>query len=235
MNSTSHAVRGCGLVRISLAVVCLYWFGWTPACRAATYYVDANNPSASDTNPGTEARPWKTIGKATSLVKPGDTVFVKAGVYREIVILSRSGTAANPITIAAFPGDEGKVVINAAEPVTTGQVHRAGRVQRQSELEPHLLGGRGEPRGCSPGQGLCRSAGLPARRAAPSLPLSGYPLELSHRRHGPQDHFSDSTLSKPAGYFNGAVCHIKTALWQIDQIPIASSSGSTIMLASEPR
>jgi parallel beta-helix repeat protein len=48
----------------------------------------------------------------------------------------------------------------------------------------------------------------------------------------PKTTFSDSTLSKPAGYFNGAVCHIKTAPFWIDQIPIASSSGSTIVLAA---
>lgn len=77
---------------------------------AATYYVDAYNRFAHDSNPGTEAWPWKTIGKATSLLRPGDTVFIKAGIYRETVILSKSGTNTKSIKIMAYPGDEGKAI-----------------------------------------------------------------------------------------------------------------------------
>jgi len=61
-------------------------------------------------------------------VNAGDTVFIKAGVYRETVTLSRSGdvttqigrngttTVTAPITFTAYPGHEGKAIINAAEP-----------------------------------------------------------------------------------------------------------------------
>jgi len=49
-----------------------------------------------------------------------------------------------------------------------------------------------------------------------------------------KDAFSDSTLEKPRGYFEGAVCHIKTAMWRIDQVPIASFTESTITLARKP-
>jgi len=53
------------------------WLAVAPsASSAAIYIADANHPSARDTNPGTEALPFKTIGRATSLVKAGDTVFV---------------------------------------------------------------------------------------------------------------------------------------------------------------
>ena len=76
------------------------------------------SPDASDINPGTEALPFKTIRKSTQSLQPGDIVLIKAGTYRETVILHRSGTQENPIQIWAYPGDEGKVIINAAEPVT---------------------------------------------------------------------------------------------------------------------
>ena len=48
-----------------------------PSASATTYYVDTNNASASDGNPGTEASPWKTIGKANSTLQPGDTVLTR--------------------------------------------------------------------------------------------------------------------------------------------------------------
>jgi hypothetical protein len=46
---------------------------------AATYHVDGTNPSASDSNPGTLAAPWRTIGRANQSVSPGDTVEIKQG------------------------------------------------------------------------------------------------------------------------------------------------------------
>ena len=83
--------------------------------HSAEYFVATDG---SDGNPGTEARPWKTIGRGVQSLQPGDTLLIKAGTYRETVTMHRSGTQANPIRIRAYPGDEGKVIINAAEPVT---------------------------------------------------------------------------------------------------------------------
>ena len=79
----------------------------TTVCSAATYYVDQNHPSASNSNPGTEALPWLTMSKAASstAVGPGDMVIVKEGIYRERVTISRSGTPGSPITYQANPGD----------------------------------------------------------------------------------------------------------------------------------
>ena len=41
---------------------------------AAELYVDQNNPAAADKNPGTEAKPFKTIQAALDKAQPGDTV-----------------------------------------------------------------------------------------------------------------------------------------------------------------
>jgi len=49
------------------------------------YVVAQNNLASSDDNPGTEAKPFKTISKAAALAEPGDTVFVYGGIYREWV------------------------------------------------------------------------------------------------------------------------------------------------------
>ena len=46
---------------------------------AAQIFVACNDPNADDKNPGTEARPLRTIQKAASLAAAGDTVFIRAG------------------------------------------------------------------------------------------------------------------------------------------------------------
>ncbi len=77
---------------------------------ANTLYVSL---TGSDTNPGTEAAPLKTIQKAVTLATAGKTVLIKAGVYQNelancsgatctFVRVDNSGTAANPIVIKAY-------------------------------------------------------------------------------------------------------------------------------------
>jgi PKD repeat protein len=71
-----------------------------------TYYVgttgnDGNTPAQAQ-NSGT---PWATVTHALSQMVAGDTVRVLAGTYNEAVEITNSGSAGNPITIMANPGD----------------------------------------------------------------------------------------------------------------------------------
>ena len=69
----------------------------------SVYYVST---SGLDTNPGTKAAPWRTIQHAASKAKAGDTVFVRAGVYRELVAFPSSGdTTHGYITFSSYPGE----------------------------------------------------------------------------------------------------------------------------------
>ncbi len=86
---------GCHLV--ALMVLCPPLFG-------AAYYIDKGFAQASDLNLGSESQPWATIRKAISVMGPGDTVYVKNGVYNEINDFMRSGTPGLPITIRNYPG-----------------------------------------------------------------------------------------------------------------------------------
>ncbi len=218
------------------------------AASAAVYFVDANHPSARDTNPGTEALPFRTINKATSLVNARDTVFVKAGVYRETVILSRSGTSAtvrvgggattitSPITIAAYPGHEGKVIINAAEPVTqwrrcTGPQECAGNPNWQHIYRADVTAlVQAHPSTSFAIRQVFQHGKLLKRSRYPDTGWS-YPTRMPD----PMKVFTDDTLSQPPGYFAGAVCHIKTADWEIEPIPITAFSQGTITLSNSPR
>jgi hypothetical protein len=72
-----------------------------------------------DTNPGTKGQPFLTIQKAQSFVAPGDTVFVRGGIYQMqesqinsytriqayVILLNKSGAENKHIHYWAFPGE----------------------------------------------------------------------------------------------------------------------------------
>ncbi len=73
-----------------------------------TYYV-APPPAGDDGNPGTLASPWATLQHAADTVQAGDTVLVRAGSYAGAQFTT-SGTAAQPIVLRAFTGEEPEIV-----------------------------------------------------------------------------------------------------------------------------
>ncbi len=87
------------------AIFALTLLGHCPL-RAAEYHVAATQPAASDDNPGTAAKPWKTIAKAAATAQAGDTVLIHAGWYAESVTLKNAGAADKPITFRSFADDE---------------------------------------------------------------------------------------------------------------------------------
>lgn len=74
----------------------------SPPIAAGTYYVA---PNGSDQNSGAIDQPFRSIQHAADRAQPGDVVYVRAGTYHEVVTLRNSGTADQPITIAAYPGE----------------------------------------------------------------------------------------------------------------------------------
>jgi parallel beta-helix repeat protein len=98
------------------------------------YYVDNQSLSASDSNPGTEALPYRTImGAANSHSGPNTTILVKPGVYRETVTVPASGSASGPFVFQAYaPG----VVVDGADDfaatskwaLASGTIYRASSV-----------------------------------------------------------------------------------------------------------
>jgi len=78
--------------------------GLAATASAATYY---SAPAGSDSNPGTLPQPFRTLAKGLTVLKPGDTLYLRGGSYKESISdLGQpvpSGTAGQPITIAAYP------------------------------------------------------------------------------------------------------------------------------------
>jgi len=84
---------------------------------SAQYFVAQQGSGASDENPGTSARPFRTIGKALSVVKEGDSIIVHKGVYRERIQIPE-GRLHAPISIVAAVKEGGKyeeVIISGAD------------------------------------------------------------------------------------------------------------------------
>jgi alpha-L-arabinofuranosidase len=83
------------------------------ATRAAEFHVATGG---KDTNPGTQAAPFRTIQHAAELAQPGDVVTVHAGIYREQVTPPRGGKSdAQRIVYQAAAGE--KVTITGSEPM----------------------------------------------------------------------------------------------------------------------
>jgi parallel beta-helix repeat protein len=109
LNMKKHMHTAQVTILVILAVLFVSSTGWT-----ATYYVDKDNPNASNSNPGTENLPWRTIQHAVDSIDAGDTTYIKAGIYNEQVLLAgtngnegKSGNAVDGyITYAGYPGDE---------------------------------------------------------------------------------------------------------------------------------
>jgi serralysin len=57
--------------------------------------------NGSDSNPGSKAKPWKTIQKAADSMNPGDQVIIKEGTYEETVKTQKEGQEGKRITFKA--------------------------------------------------------------------------------------------------------------------------------------
>lgn len=108
---------------------------------AATYYVDKDHGSASDSNAGTsESLPWLTITKANTTLVAGDTVYIKTGTYTagngttpgtaNYVRPTNSGTVNSRLVYAAFAGatvtitnGQGGIFLNGNDYVTVSGLY----------------------------------------------------------------------------------------------------------------
>src|SRR5687768_5483798 len=68
------------------------------------YYV---SKSGNDNNPGAITRPFRTIAKGVSVLKAGDILNLRGGVYVESVDIARKlGTPTDNILIRSYPGEQ---------------------------------------------------------------------------------------------------------------------------------
>jgi hypothetical protein len=98
-NVVSRVLGISALISVLAAVGCASNKGGrTPSLAAppaSNWYVAK---TGSDSNSGTSADPFLTIGHAAGVVNPGDTVIVESGIYQESLNLTRGGTSSAYVT-----------------------------------------------------------------------------------------------------------------------------------------
>lgn len=115
---TSNKVRHVlpFVVLVSIAAACTDGVGpGTPGGVVDTTVVDTAgvapqvyvSRAGSDYNPGSEARPFRTIRYALTRLQPGQTLLVRGGTYTENIRnpVIRPGRPDARITVAAYPGE----------------------------------------------------------------------------------------------------------------------------------
>lgn len=101
-----------------------------PSASATDFYV--NQKSGNNSGQGTAAEPFRTLGQATRMLKPGDRLFVAGGTYREHLVLANSGTAQQPIAVMG----EGRPLIEADQDA----ILISGSYVSVSGFEAHAVG-----------------------------------------------------------------------------------------------
>ena len=76
--------------------------------------------TGSDSNPGTQSAPWRTVQRAADTARAGSIVNVRGGIYEELVNINASGNASDGfITLRSYPGET--AVLDATRFTPTGR------------------------------------------------------------------------------------------------------------------
>lgn len=98
---------------------------------AAEIYVDGSRETQGN---GSKSKPLNTIQAGINRAKPGDTVVIAAGVYREAVKFNKKGTASQPIRIQA----RGKVRIDGTEVIDGKWTQHKGNIYKTKLTGPKV-------------------------------------------------------------------------------------------------
>ena len=108
-----YAILAVIVLIVGPLLFCFFTHREVTELGGVAYYVA---PWGDDENPGTFEKPFRTIQKAVSVMKPGDTCYIRGGRYHEeVVINGLIGTEEHPITFMAYPGE--KVILDGTEPI----------------------------------------------------------------------------------------------------------------------
>ena len=195
---------------------------WVEALEArtllSTFYVSTGG---SNDNPGTLARPLRTIRHAASLAMPGDTVLVRAGTYRETVTPARSGTASAPITFKPYNNE--RVTVSGADVVTRWSAH-SNSIYKAAQgwdlgfgKNQVFVDGRMMIEARWPNTTLDVSRPRKASADALRVTASGEPSEAE---------ITDAALTHPAGTWDGATIHIMPGHGWVGQTGTVVHSGT---------
>jgi hypothetical protein len=197
-----------------LAFLCVNHFA-----QATNYYFssvsgDDNRTSAQAQNPAT---PWKTLSKLNSFFSSlgaGDSVLFKRGeTFYGSIVVSKSGTSANPIRFGAF-GSGAKPIISGFTTINTWT--SLGSNIWESTIAASTL----------PATYMVVINGV--NTAMGRYPNTGY---LSYEAHTANTSITDNQLAATPNW-TGAEVVIKMTQWVINRSPITSHVGTKINYTS---
>jgi hypothetical protein len=179
--------------------------------NATTYYFSASgNDAASGTSIST---PWKTLSKFNSVFaskSPGDNFLFKRGeVFYGNMIISRSGTAGNPITIGAYgtgsnPVITGFTTVSAWTNLGSNIWESTNGISALAATNMVVINGVNTPMGRYPNTGYLTYQSFSGSTSITSSSLTGSPN------------------------WTGAEAVIRKQRWIIDRNLITAQSGSTL-------
>lgn len=199
----------------------------------------------NDANHGSESAPWKTATHAVRQLEPGQTLYLRGGVYYEKLALTKSGTVEQPITIANYPGElpiiDGSLREFAESPAASWQPFNGGAAGEFVSTKTYPDGDtRRVPNQFLPGSwepmwGIEDERPLALGHFANSmLPLHGYRLAVDLR--AANEFWLTSKKDKDSGiyggpglWFNRAThrIHIRLAHHQLEGLGANAYRGET--------
>ena len=204
------------------------------------YYVDSK--AGNDANSGLTAGPgasgpWRTLAKLRlTALAAGDTVRLVCGSeWREALSVGASGTAAKPITVAAFPDAcAAKPLINGSVSIAASQwsQHKGSLYKASLALQPLQVyassGSFTQAHHPNQGHDSALPASLYARLAADSDKV------LVNDR--PTSSFAttgtDLKLPSGAGITPGTQIRLRSIAWAIEEHTVSAVSGAKLTLAA---
>jgi len=100
--------------------ICCAFLFFASTIHASTWHVSLEPLPAVPAD-----QQFRTIQDAVKIAEPGDTVLIHSGVYRETVLIEKSGTLQQPIRFEAAPAAD--VVITGLDPLTDWQKENDGQ------------------------------------------------------------------------------------------------------------
>ena len=137
--AAASAARACPAGQWRVDDVCRPAESAFAAPDGRQFVVDQTHAAASDDGPGAADRPWRTISRAAraGVLRPGDAVVIRAGVYRESIHPESGGTGPDArVTFAAWPGE--RVVVTGADVTADGWQRTPDGAWRRAWTGPSL-------------------------------------------------------------------------------------------------
>jgi len=104
-------------MRLSTLLILLTYISAAFGQTNSSFYVAT---TGDDSNPGTLAAPWRTIQHAADTTRAGSTVYVRGGIYKELVTVKASGNARDGfITFRSYPNET--AALDAADFTPSGR------------------------------------------------------------------------------------------------------------------